>query len=119
MTKGEFNNKFSAKINTVENTNYGSIKTQIDLALLIQEFYLRNSFSKQEIIALCKQVPYNDIGEEAQIEVLGELISNLEGFHRCVSILEDLGVDFINHNMKIMNGIDLKGKLFNECNVWD
>lgn len=112
----DFNTKFTEIVNNIENTNYGSIIAQLKLVLLIQEFYLTNNFSKNEIIKLFENGEYQDLNTEAQDEVLGEIATNLNDFHICKSILDDLGECYLKYLFSILNNKHALNVLFKECN---
>lgn len=115
MTKDDFNLKFSEIVNTIQNTNYGVVVAQLKLVTLIQEFYLTSEFNNEEIAKLIEQYPYEDIRTKAQDEVIGEIISNLNGFHTCRPIPDDFGDDYFQLLLSRLNRLHFSNTLFDEC----
>ncbi|MNK00926.1 hypothetical protein D3C87_187190 [compost metagenome] len=115
MTTEEFTVKFSEIVNAIQNTNYGSVVAQLKLVTLIQEFYLTGNFNSEEIAKLIEQYPYEDIRTKAQDEVIGEIISNLNGFHSCRPIPDDFGDDYFQLLLSKLNRLHFSDTLFDEC----
>lgn len=115
MTAEDFITKSSEIINGIQNTNYGSVVAQLKLATLIQEFYITNDFTSEEIAKMIEQFPYEDIRTKAQDEAIGEIISNLNGFHTCRPIPDDFGDDYFQLLFSKLNRLHFSNTLFDEC----
>ena len=114
----EFRARFTAIVNNIPNTNYGSILNQINLMLLVQELYLCGKYSQDEIIRQYRSmlVILDEIEVEAKIEAVHEVLDNIEGRHRTTCVFDDYGEAFISNNFTILNRFIANKSLFNERN---
>ena len=111
-----FERKFIEIVENVENTYYGSIITQLNLALLAQEFFLTNTFPNDQIVKICSEIEYKNLNLEAQDEAVGEFLTNLANFGREISILKDFGESYILSLLNNLKRLHSKNILFTECN---
>lgn len=112
----EFKIKFSEIVCDIENTNYGSIIVEFKLVILIQELILTNNISKEEILKIFELELNKEEDFEARTQSLGEIYINLKNDHKCISIFDDFGKDYIRNLYHILNLYTLNEKLFHECN---
>lgn len=111
----DFTVKFSEIINSIQNTNYGSVVAQLKLVTLVQEFYLTSTFNNEDIVKLIEFYPYEEISTKAQDEAIGEVIGNLNGFHKCRPITDDFGDEYTQYLFAILNRLHFSNALFDEC----
>jgi hypothetical protein len=118
MDEEIFKKRYFQILIETENTNYGSVKSQLNMLLLIQEVYLKKALPKEVIINLCREA-YGAIENmtEAQLEAGGEIISNLENAHKCDSVFTDLGLSYVNYLFQIVQFSVGNNSLFKECNT--
>jgi hypothetical protein len=114
MTEKAFTEQFINIVSSTPNTNYGTIAAQFKLLELIQEFYLTNTYTKEEILRLVEKYPYETIVSKAQDHVLGEIISNLNGFYKCRPVTDDFGDDYSQWLFAILNRLYFTNTLFDE-----
>ena len=112
----EFKDKFIIIINNIQNTNYGSIVAEFKLVILIQELLLTNIITKETLTDIFDEEMIKNSDFEAKRQVLGEISSNIKNSHKCVSILNDYGKDYINNLFELLNLFISSKKLFDECN---
>ena len=112
----EFKDKLFFVVNNIQNTNYGSIIAEFKLVVLIQEFILTNIITKETLIDIFEEEIIKNSDLEAKRQVLGEILSNIRNSHKCVSILNDYGKDYINNLYESLNLFISSKKLFDECN---
>lgn len=111
-----FKLRFNEIVDNIENTNFGSINAEFKLVILIQEFILTNKINKEYISNIIEEEMKKDIDFEARIQVLGEISSNLQNAHKCKSIFDDYGQDYVLYLFRILNILILNDRLFNVCN---
>lgn len=112
----EFKAKFTEIVGKIENTNYGSIITEFKLIILIQELILTNNISKDELLSIFENEMKKEEDFEAREQALGEVYMNLISAHKCKSVFDDLGKDYMLNLFRILNLFTSNGSLFNECN---
>ena len=117
MDKNQFEIKFQEIISSIENTNYGSILGEFKLILLIQEFVLTNSeVTKEYLLTIFDEEMGKDGDNGARAQTLGELYMNINEAHRCSSILNDLGKDYIEWLFQTLEIFKRNDSLFTKCN---
>ena len=117
MDKNQFEFKFQEIISSIENTNYGSILGEFKLILLIQEFVLTNNEVTEEyLLTIFNEEMGKDGDNEARVQTLGELYMNINESHRCSSILNDLGKDYIEWLFQTLEIFKRNDSLFTKCN---
>ena len=112
MTLPEFNARYAEIVNAISNTNYGYINGQLKLILLFQEVATVTALTKDEIIRLAENFPYQEIRNRAQDAVLGKIIDNLNGFHSCTTLFDDFGEAYTAYLFSKLNTLHFSENLF-------
>lgn len=119
MGREELISKIDEIIQDTENTNYGSIKAEFKMIILLQEFVLKNGVedSREFLVDLLMSKLEEVEDVEAKVQFLGEIYTNLIGAHKNISMLEDNGEDYMKRLFSDLNLLIKGNRLFQECNT--